>query len=129
MEENMRLASEEEFRANECVNDVNVEENSVTLDLEKTMALTQDARMILVEHYHNHNIVSKISLGLSLEGDAVNNKINTIVKEAMGEEVPVDGDDEIKFASTEHDTLVFYIYPLTEEKVIWTYPDMDVNKE
>lgn len=97
--------------------------------LEKTMAVAEDARMILVEHYHNDNIISKISLGVSIEESAINDKINSIVKEAMGEEVPVGGDDEIKFASTEHDALVFYIYPLAEEKVIWTNPDMDIVKE
>lgn len=83
-------------------------------------------KQILVEHYHNSAIIAKLSLGLCAE-DNVDDRITELVKNVMGEDAIVGGDEDFKFAESGEDTLVFYTFDPNEETIIWSNPDMFVG--
>lgn len=83
-------------------------------------------KQILVEHYHNSAIMAKLCLGVCAE-DRVDEKISELVKNVMGEDATVGGDECFKFAESGENTLVFYTFDPNEETIIWSNPDMFVG--
>lgn len=122
-----RKMTDENFEGNEALKDVadkiitDIDEDNreVSFNVDNMMEAAMDFRIVLMEHFRDHVVMSKSSLGIMVNLKDATEAIEHIVKEVFEEEVKIEGDDDCKYASTDHDLLIFYIFNPYVQTLIW----------
>lgn len=80
----------------------------------------KNLRFVLLEHFENDILDLKICLGIHISQETAETVVKDAVRDILGEDVEIDGNESFKVASKDNNTLVFYIFnPFGEDCIIW----------